>query len=308
MYRPPGVAVIASLLLRPFLPEKLVPGPPSSPKTPLGFGLGPGKINSFRVFRLEPGVLHDFVSWALGFLGILTRTPTCLGAYVIASLSSPSCTAYKRGGPRDLWPVPKPRWSWSGNRNPGAKRRRRLRFHTTALAMLSVIISMLNWLLLGFPKQPPPEARAGAPITEEQSAVQDRLLKLIVRFLRASAFDSETLGRCSEKFDRVAKFIQELPAEGPEVDLASLLHDLRRSFDPYSRPKDKPKPPDVVSPRASFGGRDPGEIQVPLASLNPALDVPDGPPGDFAGSTALSCKPLVASRIKWKHLTLHPSS
>ena len=89
--------------------------------------------------------------------------------------------------------------------------------------MLSVIISMLNWLLLGFPKQPPPEARAGAPITEEQSAVQDRLLKLIVRFLRASAFDSETLGRCSEKFDRVAKFIQELPAEGPEVDLAYIV-------------------------------------------------------------------------------------
>ena len=111
--------------------------------------------------------------------------------------------------------------------------------------LLAVVISVLNWLLLGYPKNPPPEARAGAPLTEEQCAIQDRLLKLICRFLRASAFDPDSLGRCSEKFDRVAKFIQELPAEGPDVDLTDLLHDLRRSFDPYSRPKDKPQPPDI---------------------------------------------------------------
>ena len=120
-----------------------------------------------------------------------------------------------------------------------------MKFHTTALAMLAVVISVLNWLLLGYPKNPPPEARAGAPLTEEQCAIQDRLLKLICRFLRASAFDPDSLGRCSDKFDRVAKFIQELPAEGPDVDLTDLLHDLRRSFDPYSRPKDKPQPPDI---------------------------------------------------------------
>ena len=133
--------------------------------------------------------------------------------------------------------------------------------------MLSVIISVLNWLLLGFPKKPPPEARAGAPITEEQCAVQDRLLKLIVRFLRASAFDSETLGRRSEKFDRVAKFIQELPAEGSEVDLASLLHDLRRSFDPYARPEDNPKP---RAKRNTIGTRfEAGEL-AHLTAYNPA--------------------------------------
>ena len=215
--------------------------PPSASRGPLpslGFGLGPLPSKSFRDLNLKPGVVHKFTDWALGFIGISLRTPVCLSSFVLKSLVPSARTAYKRVDARDIWPVPPPRWSWSGPSNPGARRRRRKTLYFAASCILAVVISTLNWLLLGYPKEPPAEARAGAPITAEQSSVQDRLLRYIVRFLRASDFDADSLGRCSEKFDRVV--IQELPTSGSDVDLESLLHDLHCSLNPYGRPRAKP--------------------------------------------------------------------
>ena len=254
--------------------------PPSASRGPLpslGFGSGPLPFKSFRDLNLKPGVVHKFTDWALGFIGVSLRTPVCLSSFVLKSFVPSARTAYKRADARDIWPVPPPRWSWSGPSNPGA-----------ASCILAVVISTLNWLLLGYPKEPPAEARAGAPITAEQSSVQDRLLRYIVRFLRASDFDADSLGRCSEKFDRVAQFIQELPTSGSDVDLESLLHDLRYSLNPYGRPRAKPS-----EASDSCEHDPPAEISEAFTTPLPQ----QAPPS--LSSTA--CKPIVAERIRWKY-------
>ena len=151
-----------------------------------------------------------------------------------------------------------------------------------AHALLSACIAVLNWLLLGYPKEPPAGARAGAPISPAQSAVQDRLLHLIHHFLSPSSFGTSTLGRSSDKFDRIAKFIQELPIEGSDVDLQSILHDLHRAFDPYGKPPSKPDPPVP-------------ESEIPRSQVSGAV------PAFKRSFDAQACKPLKADRIKWKY-------
>ena len=207
----------------------------------------------------------------------------CLAAFLAKSLKPASCHAYEPAASGDIWPVLPPLWRrWSGPCNPAAKRRRSARHHAIAHALLSACISVLNWLLLGYPKKPPPGARAGAPISPAQSAVQDRLLHLIHHFLSPSSFGASTLGHSSDKFDRVAKFIQELPIEGSDVDLQSILHGLRRAFDPYGKPPSKPDLP-VLEP------------ETPRPQVSGAV------PATKRSFDAQACEPLKADRIKWKY-------
>ena len=243
----------------------------------------PFNAKRFKGLSLKPGDSHVFVDWAWGFLGICSRAPVCLAAFLAKSLKPASCHAYEPAASGDIWPVPPPLWRrWSGPCNPGAKRRRRARHHAIAHALLSACISVLNWLLLGYPKEPPPGARAGAPISPAQSAVQDRLLHLIFHFLSPSSFGASTLGRSSDKFDRVAKFIQELPIEGSDVDLHSILHDLHRALDPYGKPPSKP------------------DLPVPEPE-SPRLQASGAMPATKRSFDAQACKPLKADRIKWKY-------
>ena len=230
----------------------------------------PYSVKQFKGLHFKPGDSHVFVEWAWGFLGICSRAPVCLAAFIAKSL-------------RDIWPVPPPLWCrWSGSCNPGAKRRRRARRRAIAHALLSACVAVLNWLLLGYPKEPPAGARAGAPISPAQSAVEDRLLRLIHHFLSPSSFGASTLGRSSENFDRIATFIQELPIEGSDVDLQSILRDLRRAFDPYGKPPSRPDPP-VPEPEP------------------PCPQVAGAGPASKSGFDAQACKPLRADKIKWKY-------
>ena len=172
---------------------------------------------------------------------------------------------------------------------PGARRRRKMRLLSAAYDVLRALIPTLNWLLLGFPRSPCPECRAGAPLASEQSSIVDRLLRHVVHFLSTPDFGPESLGRCSEKFDRLAKFIRELPASESEVDLELLLHDLRRAFDPYSKPFAPPQKhddPDLESAVPDPSSASPASPQVPASSLSPDLQ---------------ACQPVIASRVRWKY-------
>ena len=136
-------------------------------------------LNKRGLRGLEPatGKIHDFLFWVLRFVGICARAPVCLSAFISQTLVPSSRAAFKQARACDPWPVPPPLWGrWSGVCKPGARRRRRLRLYDAAHSLLTVALGTLNWLLLGYPTRPPPEARAGAPLSSEQSSIQDRPL------------------------------------------------------------------------------------------------------------------------------------
>ena len=152
----------------------------------------------------KPGMSHVFVDWVYGFLGITARSPLCLASFIAQSLHRPrACTAYKRAPARDPWPVPPPapwrRWSGNVSAKPGTRRRRKMRLLSAAYDVLRVLIPTLNWLLLGFPRSPCPECRAGAPLSSEQSSIVDRLLRHVVHFLSTPDFGPESLGTLQRK-------------------------------------------------------------------------------------------------------------
>ena len=216
-----------------------------------------------------------------------------IGFMAFLALQPAHLCAYKRAPARDPWPVPPPapwrRWSGNVSAKPGARRRRKMRLLSAAYDVLRVLIPTLNWLLLGFPRSPCPECRAGAPMSSEQSSIVDRLLRHVVHFLSTPDFGPESLGRCSEKFDRLAKFIRELPASESEVDLELLLHDLRRAFDPYSKPFTAPAKHD--------------DSDLELACADP-LQAPTASPQVLGASRSpelQACRPVVASRVRWKY-------
>ena len=139
----------------------------------------------FTELGFKPGDQHVFDYWVQGFLMTVSNAPVCLSAFIRTSLQPVPLTAYKLTSVSDdIWPVPPPqrvrRWS-AGKLGP--RRRRRVRLASTAFNLLRVVVCCLNWLALGNPKAPPPEARVGAPITPEQSSVMDTLLRHVRHFV-----------------------------------------------------------------------------------------------------------------------------
>ena len=153
-------------------------------------------------------------------------------------------------------------------------------------------------------------------MSESQHVAVDNLERLCIHFLSAGDFDSSSLGRSEEKFSALLQLVTELPSSDPlgpvDVDrllgrLALHLHDV---WDPYS------KPPSDVPVHPEPGNAPPA--QAPSAELGSVLTsdrVPSGSvdvqgsgfltdPVHLAPSGGLTCKPVIADRVKW---TLPPS-
>ena len=101
-----------------------------------------------------------------------------LGEFLRRSLSTPRdvCSSVS---PADLWPCPPPRWRWTAAAKPSPRKRKRRRFLEAKAKVLQVVVCTLNWLSLGYPKSPPPEARLGAPISSQQHDMLERLEELV---------------------------------------------------------------------------------------------------------------------------------
>ena len=180
---------------------------------------------------------------------------------------------------KPLWPVPPPLWRWTGNNSPNPKQRRRRRACYAQFLLLQRIVCFLNWVTLGYPDRPPPEAQAGEPWTDAQYEVLETLQEHIAHFCDVPSFDKSDLGRFGEKFGALGKSLQELPQHA-DVDLSDLLQEISLNFDSYTQ---------FEAPH--FKTTDSHAKDHKDCTLSP----PDVVVKDIGH------KPVVASRIKWKH-------
>ncbi len=197
-------------------------------------------------------------------------------ALVPAWLSRPVAVSASRSS---LWPVPPPLWSWTVVNSPNPKRRKRLRKIKLNHQLLQKVVCMLNWISLGYPKAPPHCAQAGEPTTFEQDRVLETLLGHIDHFCDLEPIARADLGRFGEKFDVLRRAAEELPSH-VEVDLEHMLHEIQQQFDSYKkheRPHFADEPQHQETHHAC--SHQPDKVLVP----------------------SLNNKPVIASRIKWKH-------
>ena len=197
-------------------------------------------------------------------------------ALVPAWLSRPVAASAPRNS---LWPVPPPLWSWTENNSPNPKRRKKLRKIRLKHFLLQKVVCMLNWIALGYPKAPPKYAQAGEPTTFEQDRVLETLQGHIDHFCDLEPIARADLGRFGEKFDVLRRAAEELPPH-VEVDLEHMLHEIEQQFDAYTK-HEKPHFAEESHHKQMHQSceHQPGKILVP----------------------SLNNKPVIASRIKWKH-------
>ena len=178
-----------------------------------------------------------------------------------------------------IWPVPPPLWRWTGNASPGPRQRRRRRRLFSQHLLLQHIVCMLNWISLGYPNKPTHRAQAGEPLTDDQSKVLETLHEHVAHFCSQQTFSSDDLGRFGEKFKALNYSSKELPQHS-EVDLLGLLHEIHRDLDPYTK-FEKPH----------FVTRTDHEMDHSSCEYTPStIKMPN-----------TTNKPVIASRIKWKH-------
>ena len=171
-----------------------------------------------------------------------------------------------------------------------------LGFIKLAWDLVRLQVGVLNWLSLGCPCIPPPCACAGgAPVTDEQHLVLETLERHTLHFLRAGPFSATSLGRSAEKYELLARMVEELPqvdfCRTSDVDrmLAKFVDALQGGWDSYSRPRRSapvspnfaPAPPAAASGEAGASASTSGALGV--CSLG----------------SGLSAKKVIADRIKW---------
>ena len=118
---------------------------------------------------------------------------------------------------------------------------RRHRFLRAQRELLCIVISALNFELLGFPTVPPAEACTGHPLSRDQHEVLERIEAMLAHFLKMQKFQSDDLGRITTKFQDVIRIVKELPTHVSThdttrlEDLTVLLQQMHADFDHYSR-------------------------------------------------------------------------
>ena len=232
------------------------------------------KSRKFDPIELMQVLIRDF--W---------QSSTGLKFYCQASLAGSTCTVQESPS-RLLWPVPPFRWRWTARKNPNPRQRKRRRFHETRARLVNLLLCTLNWETLGCPKVPPSCARVGAPISDHQHRVIERLEALVTHFLHMPCFEGHELGRAMGKFEGLIDSMKELPKSdlGSE-DLYDILCKLHSSFDPY---------------RSHFATsakthHDPHVEQHPAQSEASVLS------GSTVTVTMPSAKPVTAARVKWEN-------
>lgn len=138
---------------------------------------------------------------------------------------------------------------------------------------------MLNWITLGYPSTPSRRAQAGEPLSADQYKVLETLQEHIHHFCDMPPFSQDDLGRFGEKFSALRKSVEELP-DHLEVDLADIVAEIQHDFNSYSS-----------SERPHFVDRDSHQEAHSHCVHEPSrVTIPN-----------LNNKPVIASRIKWKH-------
>lgn len=159
------------------------------------------------------------------------------------------------------------------------RRRKRLKYHRAKHDLLVLVVISLNFEVLGFPKQPPPNAQIGASISRIQHETLERIESMIDHFMHMHAWRADDLGRAREKFEMLINQTKELPTCGLE-DLSQILSDLHGSFDAYSShfaPKVEPQSQDQFHHCTAAGQ---------------SLATADA----FA-----SARPVISDRVKWEN-------
>ena len=243
---------------------------------------------SGEVFPL-PISCHELVGATLSSIG----AGTDLSRFIRLSLSplrDASLPAFSRRS--DLWPCPPPRWGrWTGTSSTlSPKRRRRLRHLKVRALCTQHLILALNWLALGQCSTPPDYARAGYPYTPGQLELMERLEDLVDYYLGVGEITLDSLGRAGEKLKKLSAVAFSLPGVSEKFDfddISSFLSNIQKSFDSYSRTRNRHERSSSSQQASGPTGRDLGAP----CPRDPTLKVP---------SNACSAKPVVASRIKWK--------
>ena len=231
----------------------------------------------------KPHVVFSSVNLMQAACRGLRSSYTGLGHFVRASLKLVSSACVVESSPRDLWPVPPPRWCWTGSARLSPRRRRRKAFLQARHELLQTVVCCLNWEVLGFPLEPPKHAQLGAPISVQQHEILERIESMLDHFLRMPEFEGDGLGRAQEKYSNIIKHIQELPFSGFE-DLTKLAELVHEKFDPY---------------RGHFGRA--SEFQNVAAAEPPAR-----PSGATSGPSIIpppnpsGARPVVSDRVKWE--------
>ena len=132
-------------------------------------------------------------------------------------------------------------------------------------------------------------------MTDEQHLVLETLERHTLHFLRAGPFSATSLGRSAEKYELLARMVEELPqvdfCRTSDVDrmLAKFVDALQGEWDSYSRPRrSAPVSPNFApAPQAAASGE-----AGASASTSGALGV-------CSLGSGLSAKKVIADRIKW---------
>ena len=208
-----------------------------------------------------------------------------LRTFAQASLTGPTCTVQEdQHGP--LWPVPPVRWRWTASSKLSPRRRKRRRAHALRSELLNLILVSFNWMVLGFPKQPPNHARIGASISVQQHECIERLELMLRHHLDMGPFEGSDLGRASGKFVGILHALEELPRSDLRVeDLFECLSNLHSSFDPYKS---------YFKPVRSEPNLNPPEHN-PHRTCERDMD------GRTATVPICSAKAVTSSRVKWEY-------
>ena len=236
-------------------------------------------FDSFIHYTLSSMI--DPVTVLLTSLQWLERVPCSFNIFVSRSFRAvrESRTVEGPMHHRSLWPVPPPLWRWTANPRPGPRQRRRRRKARMCHLLLQKLVCMLNWITLGYPDKPTPAARAGGTCSADQYKVLQNLQRQIDHFSDMASFASQDLGRFGEKFSALKRSSEELPAH-LEVDLEDLLQEIHSSLNQYTR-FEKPH----FADREQFSQKHASCEHEPSKVFS-----------DNVGN-----KPVIASRIKWKH-------
>ena len=205
-----------------------------------------------------------------------------LGEFLRKSLR-PTRTVDSCVTPADAWPCPLPRYRWTGASNLSPRRRRKRRHLAVRALCLQVIIATLNWHTLGHCRTPPPQARLGGFISQQQHEMIERIESLVDHFLKTPEMPLDGLGRAAEKLANLCKASFKLSSvsEFCDGDLANFLASISQEVDPYgAAPQKAATTPSNAAPMQEQQGARDGPVTVPL-STSPAKEV-------------------VADRIKWK--------
>ena len=236
------------------------------------------KSHKFDPIELMQVLLNDFWSSTTG-----------LSFYCRISMTTDSTCTVQEPPTRLLWPVPPFRWRWTARTNPNPRQRKRRRFHETRAKLVNLLLCTLNWETLGCPKTPPSCARLGAPISDHQHRVIERIEALVTHFLHMPRFEGHELGRATGKFEGLIDSLKELPntSVGSE-DLFDILCHLHSSFDSYS--SHFARSSNIFSQSQSHHDMShPAQKEASVAS------------GGTATVSMPSAKPVTAARVKWEN-------